>query len=88
MTLECGQVTELMRNRPTVNTALLYSTCLHMSGDHSVTITTHLRVHKGLDDVLPMNVKGNWKSTGSIHRQVCFRKRDQSTEVGDKKLFR
>ena len=57
MTLECGQVTELMRNRPTVNTALLYSTCLHMSGDHSVTITTHLRVHKGLDDVLPMNVK-------------------------------
>ena len=90
MNLECGQVTELVKNRPTdeEQTQPCYFLPVHMLGDHLVTITTQLRIHKGLDDVLFVNVKGNWKSTGSIHRQVCFRKKDQSTEVEDKKLFR
>lgn len=60
MRLECGQVTKLMKNRPAVNTALLFSTCLHMSGDHTVTTPTPLRIHKGLDGVLPMNIEGKW----------------------------
>lgn len=46
MRVECGQVTELMKNRPTVNTALLLYICLHMSGDHIVIVHTNLRVQK------------------------------------------
>lgn len=72
MRLDYGQVTELMKIRPNVNRALLSSTCLPMLRVHIVPVPTNLRIHNGLDDILSMNFKSNWKSTGSIHRQVCF----------------
>lgn len=85
MRVECGQVTELMKNRFTVNTALLFYTCLHMSGDHIVIIGTSLRIHKGLDDVLSMNFKGNWKLTVSIHRKICLQEKGKKAQ--DDKTF-
>lgn len=57
MRLECGQVIELMKNRPTVNTASLSPTFLHMSGDRTVTVPTNLRRHKGPDDILRKNAR-------------------------------
>lgn len=34
--------------------------CLHTLRDRTVTTLTPLRIHKELDDILPMNVKGKW----------------------------
>lgn len=89
MRLECGQVIELMKNRPTVNTASLSPTFLHMSGDRTVTVPTNLRRHKGPDDILRKNARGNWKPTDSIHRQVCFQEKGTKAQKQRiRKLFR
>lgn len=67
----------------TANTTSLFSTCFHVSGDHTVTVQYKSvqisdyksEIHRGLDDVLPMNVKRKWKSPSSIQRQVCFQEK-------------
>lgn len=57
----------------------------HVVVRHTVIVPSNLRSHKGLDDRLSMNLKGNWKSTGSIHRQVCSQ--EKGTKAQDKKAF-
>lgn len=76
---------KLMKNRPAVNTALLFSPCLHMSGDHLVNCTRTSENSQRTRCCTAHKHQGQMEIKW-FHTQVCFQQKGLKHRAVDKKF--